>query len=680
MSATTAPPLDPAEVTEAPHLAQTPRFWRRLLRRPAAVICLLFVFALIVIAIVAPIVMPWVNQQQAGDVINVHQGPTWKHLLGTDSLGRDELERLLVGTRVTLVAALEAVVTAFGIAIPVGILAGYLGGKIDRAVGWLVDLSLALPGLIIVIVVVSVFKDSTLAAMVALGVLSSPGIVRVVRSAVLPVREELYVAAARVTGLKPGYIMRRHILPRITGPILVQGSLFAGAAILAEAGLGFLNLLGSPPAPSWGQMMADGIGLIVLQPWLIWPPGVAMMLTVFALGFLGDTIQEALSESWQAPARRTKRKRLLDVARGVTLLRRDPAAEAHEAARAPRRRPAAAATAVVEAPVDTSGALLRIDDLTVSFPSDDGPIPVVQHVNLELGAGETVGIVGESGCGKTTTAMAVLGLLPGNGAITGGRILFDGRDLVAIGEPGLRGVRGKEIGLISQEPMVSFNPTFRVGWQVAHLLRIHKGLSRREARDRAIELFERVRLSDPAGVARKYPHELSGGMAQRVSIAAALAGEPKLLIADEPTTALDVTVQSEILELLRDLQQEHRMAILLVTHDWGVIADICEQVVVMYAGEVVERAAIERLFDEPLHPYTEALLAANPATSTGGIDLPVIPGSVPKPGAWPAGCHFHPRCRYATELCRAGAIELARPAAGRETRCIHYEALAGARG
>jgi peptide/nickel transport system permease protein len=678
VSVTTAPPIEPTDLDEAPVVTEAPRFWRRLLRRPAALVCLLFVAALVVIAIVAPIAMPWVMHEQAGDVLNVHQGPTWAHVLGTDTLGRDELERLLVGTRVTLLAAFEAVAVAFGLAIPLGILAGYLGGRFDRAVGWLVDLSLALPGLIIVIVVVSVFKNSTLAAMVTLGILASPGMIRVIRSAVLPVREELYVAAARVTGLKPGYIMRRHILPRITGPILVQASLFAGVAVLAQAGLGFLNLLGSPPAPSWGQMMADGIYAIILQPWLIWPPGIAMMLTVFAFGFLGDTIQETLSESWQGPARRTKKKRLLDVLRGVTLLRFQTAAPASTTPARPAAAPAVAAPAVGESVV-RSGALLQIEDVTVSFPSPDGPIHVVQNVSLSLGAGETVGIVGESGCGKTTTAMSVLGLLPGNGAITGGRIVFDGRDLVALGEQGLRSVRGKEIGLISQEPMVSFNPTFRVGWQIAHLLRIHHGLSRRAARNRAIELLGSVRLNDPVAVARRYPHELSGGMAQRVSIAAALAGDPKLLIADEPTTALDVTVQSEILELLRDLQRERGMAILLVTHDWGVIADICEQVVVMYAGEVVEHAAIERLFDEPRHPYTEALLAANPATSAAGGDLPVIPGSVPKPGDWPAGCHFHPRCAYATAECRAAPIPLLQPAEDRETRCIHHEALAGVR-
>jgi peptide/nickel transport system permease protein len=648
---TAADPLAPVDIARATVANDSPRLWRRLIRRPAAVICLLFLVALVATAIVAPIAMPWVSHQQAGDLAALNQTPSGDHLLGTDTLGRDQLERILVGTRVTLIAAVEAVLTAFLIAIPIGILAGYLGGLTDRVVGWFVDLGLALPALILVIVVISVFKGSTLAAMIALGALAAPGIVRVIRSAVLPVREELYVAAAQVTGLSRFYIMRRHILPRVSGPILVQASLFAGAAVLAQAGLAFLNLLGNPPAPSWGGMMAEGTQNISLQPWLIWPAGLAMMFTVLAFGFLGDTIQEALSENWQAPSRRSRRRR-----RGG--------------------RSAAPAPATASANGGPTP-LLAVENLTVELPSRQGPTPVVQNVSFEIAAGETVGIVGESGCGKTMTAMSILGLASGNAAIGQGRISFLGRDLAALDDKELRKVRGKEIGLISQEPMVSFNPTFRVGSQVADLVRIHHGVSRKAAVARAVELLGQARLANPEEVARRYPHELSGGMAQRVSIAAALAGDPQLLIADEPTTALDVTVQAEILDLLRELQRERGMAILLVTHDWGVIADICERVMVMYAGESVERAPIDNLFGDPLHPYTEALLAANPTGATGE-ELPAIGGSVPKPGSWPSGCHFHPRCEYATAECRGEAIPLEHPAGDRETRCIHYEELADA--
>jgi peptide/nickel transport system permease protein len=244
----------------------------------------------------------------------------------------------------------------------------------------------------------------------------------------------------------------------------------------------------------------------------------------------------------------------------------------------------------------------------------------------------------------------------------------------------LRLLRGKEISVISQEPMVSLNPVVRIGSQLADAVRSHHRVSRARARARAIELLRTVHIPQAEAVALRYPHELSGGMAQRVAIARALAGEPKLLIADEPTTALDVTVQAEILALLRELRNKRRMAILLITHDWGVIADLCDRVIVMYAGQVVERADVRPIFREPLHPYTQALLASNPHNATRGETLPVIGGNVPNPGAWPSGCRFHPRCGYATAVCRAEPIPLKRPSIERETRCIHYDQLVGANG
>ena len=250
-----------------------------------------------------------------------------------------------------------------------------------------------------------------------------------------------------------------------------------------------------------------------------------------------------------------------------------------------------------------------------------------------------------------------------------------GRDLAGVSERELESVRGKEIALISQEPMRSLTPSFRVGWQIAEAVRCHHRVSRRAARERAIHLLQQVHLPDPELVACRYPHELSGGMAQRVAIARALAGDPKLLIADEPTTALDVTVQAEILDVLRELLDDRGMAILLITHDWGVIADICDRIFVMYAGEVVEQAAAERLLRAPLHPYTKALLESNPQRRVEIENLPTIRGSVPSPSAWPNGCRFHPRCDYATDACSQGSIPLAHPEALRETRCINYEHL-----
>jgi peptide/nickel transport system permease protein len=636
---------------------ESPRFLRRLLRQPVAVACLAFLGLLVLVAIVAPIALPDVSSENAGDLLAARQGPSTDHLLGTDSVGRDVLERLLVGTRVTLIGVAEALVVLLALGVPLGLAAGYFGGWIDRTVSWLADLTFSIPVIVIILVVLAVFPQNMTAGMVTLGVVLAPGLMRVVRSATLPVREELYIAAAQVTGLSRPYILMCHVLPRIAGAIIVQASLLAAVALMTQSGLAFLNLLVAPPAPSWGGMIADGMGSLAIQPWLIWPPGIAIALTVLVLGLLGDVVRDTTAEGWSArPSHRRRRRRVSSApVNGRAIVASSAAGSA------------------------ASDALLSVEGLSVVFDSPAGVRKVMDDVSFTIEAGSTVGVVGESGCGKTITAMAILGLLPAMGRVEMGRIVFAGRDLTALPERELRRMRGKEIALISQEPMVSLNPAFRVGWQLAEVMRQHHGVSGKAARARAVELLRQVRLPDPELVARRYPHELSGGMAQRVAIARALAGEPRLLIADEPTTALDVTVQAEILDLLRELQSERQMAILLVTHDWGVVADICERVVVMYAGQIVERAQLAPVFAQPLHPYTEALLASNPHNALEAEMLPTIRGTVPAPGEWPDGCHFHPRCAYATPECRTRRIPLEHPAQGRETRCIHHEQLAEAR-
>jgi peptide/nickel transport system permease protein len=630
-----------------PAEAPAPRLARRVLRRPLAIVCLLYIALIVGIAIIAPIVLPNVSNQQAGDLAHVMQGPSWQHLLGTDSVGRDVLARLLVGTRITILGVAEATLVAVGLGVPLGLAAGYVGGWCDRAVGWWTDLSLAMPALAIALVVLTVFPDSMAAAMVTIGALGAAWIIRVVRSATLGVSQELYIAAARVAGLSRTYILTRHVLPRIVGPLIVVATLFAAGTLLTEAGLSYLGLVAAVPTPSWGGMITDGIANLVVQPWLIWPPGIAIVLTTIAFGVLADEVIDANIETW-APTSAVRGQRRPTQSRGSS-----------EDAR----------------PKVAADALLAVEDVTITLPSPSGPIDVVAGVRFDIRVGETVGLVGESGCGKTVTGMALLGLVPGAGMVTGGRIVFDGRDLSAMGDGELRRVRGREIGIVSQEPRASLNPVFRVGWQVALAVRRHQGVGARVAQERAVELLRMVHLPEPEAVARRYPHELSGGMAQRVAIARALAGEPRLLIADEPTTALDVTVQAEILDLLRELKRTRNMAILLITHDWGVIADLCDRAIVMYAGQVVERASVTALFREPKHPYTMALLDANPHRApTGGL-LPAIPGAVPRPGEWPAGCHFHPRCAYASSVCGSLPIPLERPEPGRETRCIRYTAL-----
>jgi peptide/nickel transport system permease protein len=316
--------------------------------------------------------------------------------------------------------------------------------------------------------------------------------------------------------------------------------------------------------------------------------------------------------------------------------------------------------------------VLSVQGLTVAL----GGAPVLRDVSFEISPGETVGIVGESGCGKTMTAKAVLGLLPADGTITSGSVIFGGHDLTALAEKQLNRIRGAGIALISQDPGNSLDPTFTVAAQLREVIRRHHPQPRRQADAEALRLLQLVRLPDPAGVLRRRPPELSGGMSQRVCIAMALAAGPKVLIADEPTTALDVTVQAEILALLRDLQHRLGMAILLITHDWGVLADLCQRAIVMYAGEVVEWAGVDQLYASPRHPYTAALLAANPHLARTGQPLPSIPGSVLAPGRRPAGCRFQARCPLAERACATAPVQLVSPAPGHLSRCIRTAEMA----
>ena len=296
--------------------------------------------------------------------------------------------------------------------------------------------------------------------------------------------------------------------------------------------------------------------------------------------------------------------------------------------------------------------LLEIDRLSVSFMTEAGSVRVVEDVSFSLQTGETVGLVGESGCGKSVTAMAIMGLNPSPPCrVDGGRILFEGRDLLELGSA-MREVRGDRIGMIFQEPMTSLNPTFTIGFQIAEVLRIHRGLSRSTARAAAAELLGMVGIGAPERRLGQYPHELSGGLRQRAMIAMAIACRPALLIADEPTTALDVTIQAQILDLIKRLQREIGMSVLLITHDLGVVAEVCERVIVMYAGRIVERAGAAALYQRPRHPYTTGLLASSPRLGNRRAVLPTIPGMVPSPGLRRSGCYFAARCPRAVDRCR----------------------------
>jgi len=325
--------------------------------------------------------------------------------------------------------------------------------------------------------------------------------------------------------------------------------------------------------------------------------------------------------------------------------------------------------------------LLEVKHLSTHFPTREGLVRAVDDVTLYLDGGELLGLVGESGCGKSMTALSIMRLIAPPGKIVQGEIFFDGRNLLELSNSQMRNVRGNDIAMIFQDPMTSLNPVFTVGEQIAEALRLHRGLSHKQARAGAIEAMREVSIPDPALRADDYPHQLSGGMRQRVMIAMALACDPKLLIADEPTTALDVTIQAQILELLDGLRRTRNLAVLLITHDLGVVAEVADRVAVMYTGKIVEESGVDELFARPKHPYTEGLLRSVPKLTAVDVArserLQTIEGTVPRPTKLPAGCHFEPRCPYRMPRCKEGEIPLYDVGGGATVRCVLFDPQLG---
>ena len=564
-----------APVPEVAHIERN--FFSHLIRRPLGAVSLAILFVITLASILAPLLTTFGPLDQ--DLQHVMAMPNGHHLLGTDTLGRDVFSRLLFGGRSALLGVLIAVICWAILGVSVGLLSGYVGGAVDRVISAVVDLGMSLPSIVIILAVLALFDRSMVASMVAMGILASGGLTRVVRAATMNLREELYVSAAKVSGIGTGRILVRHILPGIVGPVVIQVSIFAGVALTIQTGLGFLDLGVPAPAPSWGNMVGEAAQVIQQFPWLLVPSGGAIAITILAFGLIGDSARDVLAHSRQPRSIRAEASR-----------ERLSAAQANSA---------------------DAGHLLVVENLVISF--DGSHDPVVDGISFEVDDGEVVGLVGESGSGKTVTALSVLGLLASNGHLAATTLRLGDIDLLSLTERQLAEIRGSQVAYISQEPMVALDPSFTVGSLMSEVIRRHfPKLTRDQVRRRAVDLLEQVQLPNPDALLRKYAFELSGGMAQRVVIAMALAGEPRLLIADEPTTALDVTVQAEILDLLRDLGRDLGMAVLLVTHDLGVVADICERVLVMQHGVVVESGDCVALFADPKHPYTQQLLAATP--------------------------------------------------------------------
>jgi peptide/nickel transport system permease protein len=576
------------------------------------------------------------------DVARRLSGPAADAWLGRDEFGRDVLSRLIWGARTSLFVAIASAAIACVVGTALGLIGGWVRGLGELLAVRSAEIILCFPPILLALLVVTLLGPGAATLILVLSVLYIPGFVRVAYGETLSARNHDYVEAVRALGAPMPRILLRTLLPTIAGPVLVQLSLAVAAAIVVESGLSFLGLGVVPPTPSWGLMIRGGRTTMAQAPMLLVWPCVALSLTILAMNRLCDALRD-----WVDPRMVPARLRLVDrVLPGL----------------APRPQ--------------RDGAVLSVEGLTVELDLPERRMRPVEAVSLSVEPGETRAIVGESGSGKSLTALSVMGLLPPVARVASGAAWFGGEDLLRLPEPALRRLRGGPIAMIYQDPMSSLNPVHRVGDQVAEAIRAHRPVSMRTAREEALTLFRRVGIADPEARLAAYPHELSGGMRQRVMIAIALANRPRLLIADEPTTAVDVTVQAQILELLLELKRETGMALVFITHSLSVVAEIADRVTVMYAGEVVEEGQVAQVFGAPLHPYTAALIAASPE----GERIPTgIPGVVPRLDALPSGCRFAPRCRYAQERCAAAPIALIDAEPGRQTRCLRWAELGLAR-
>jgi peptide/nickel transport system permease protein len=626
----------------------------RVLRSPAAVLSIIWLVGLIIASLTGPLWLRYGPLEQ--DLSAVLQGPSWAHLLGTDELGRDLLSRIVTAAAPTLLIAVITPIVAVLVTVPITLWAA----RYVRAEGFVNRVSeivLSLPGTVIILAFIAAVGTNMPLVMIAFGLLLFGALYRVFFGQAKSLHQQLYVEAAAVDGVKPMTASLRHVLPNMSTTVIVQFVLLFGAAIGLQAGLAFIGLGPQPPEPTWGGMVQTASQYIFQQPWMMIPTGGVLAITIIAANSLADVLAGGSAMPPSLVSLKRKKK---------------PTASAAPATLAATQ----VAASPAEIPVDTEGALV-VQDLVIGV--DDGP-ELVSGVSLRVGRGRVLGLVGESGCGKSVTSYAMLGLLAPGLSVRSGRILWNGADLARADEKTLQKVRGHEIAFISQEPSRALDPMFTVGWQLAASVKRLRGVRGGEAKRIALQLLTDVGIVDPPRVLKSYPHQISGGMAQRVAIALALSGTPRLLIADEPTTALDVTVQAEILGLLRGLIAERDMSIILVTHDLGVVADLCDDVSVMYAGQIVESGAVRDVLVRPEHPYTMALLAADPHAIIdfeGTTRLASIPGQVPLPGSWTGGCRFAQRCRFAQEECKTPIPLLPRAEGEGGVRCIRHDEVRG---
>ena len=619
------------------------RRWLGVLRTPLGLTATVLMVGVLALAVFAPIL--WTDQADAIDTGNILAGPSAEHWAGTDNLGRDIFYRVLVATRLSVELALAATLIAVSVGLLLGTAPFLVGRRAGRAVTAAVNVAVAFPGLLLALFFAVIFGVGATGAVLAIGMAGAPAMGRLTQTLVASVAARDFVAAARVAGVGRVRSLFRHVLPNVGEPLVVQATIGAGGALLSFAGLSFLGLGVQPPSYDWGRLLFDGIGAIYINPAAAFAPGFAVLIAGLAFNLFGETVAKGLG---------------IGTIGGVRLPTLGSAA-------APQPEPT-----VAETPEASSDVVLDVRDLSVTFPGPLGPIRPVRGLSFAVRRGEALGIVGESGSGKSLTALAVSRLVADPGRVDATRLELLGTDLKARDTKVQRRLLGTSLAMVFQDPMTSFNPTRRIGGQLAEVSRYHHGLGRKAALARAVDRLSAVRITDAERRAHQYPHEFSGGMRQRAMIGMGLMGTPALIVADEPTTALDVTVQQQVLDLLRAIRETDDVALVMISHDVTVIGEVCDRVLVMYAGRIVEDLPAAELATGSRHPYTRALVAAVPDMDTElGQPLAVIPGRPVDPADLPAGCAYAARCPLASARCLAEDPQLVTDATGRRVACWH---------
>jgi oligopeptide/dipeptide ABC transporter ATP-binding protein len=618
------------------------RRWTSVLRTPLGATATVLTAGVLVLAVVGPIL--WTDEANAVDTDNILAAPSAELWAGTDNLGRDIFYRTLVATRLSVELALAATAVAVVVGLLLGTAAFLLGRRAGRVVNAGVNIAVAFPGLLLALFFAVIFGVGATGAVLAIGLAGAPAFARLTQTLVASVSARDYVSAARIAGVGRVRTLFRHVLPNVSEPLVVNATIGAGGALLSFAGLSFLGLGVQQPDYDWGRLLFDGISSIYVNPFAALAPGAAVIVAGLAFNLLGESVAKALG---------------VGMVGGLPALPPEPPALAAE-------------QQVTEAHQASADLVLDVRDLTVTFPGKRGPVHPVRGVSFAVRRGEAVGVVGESGSGKSLTALAVSRLVSDPGRVEASRLELLGDDLRAPDSRAQRHLLGTSLSLVFQDPMTSFNPTQRMGGQLAEVARHHQGLDRKDALARAVDRLRAVRISDPEERAYQYPHEFSGGMRQRAMIGMGLMGSPALIVADEPTTALDVTVQQQVLDLLAEIRAADDVALVLISHDVTVVGEVCDRVLVMYAGRIVEDLPSGELATGARHPYTRALVAAVPDMDTDPAEpLSVIPGRPVDPAEVPQGCAYAARCPLASSQCRAAEPPLETDAAGHRVACWH---------